>query len=222
MPRTTARTSKSWYRLATAMDHPLRDSLVPSWDRADSEQLAEQEPKAAAQWAKLAGELSARLTVISSDVMFSGPRMFHEETSRLTIHRHGPLKCAPWSERSITRRTGDTDARVWMEPGNPTTPALRTGLRVLSSPAGRSKQTGVGTPHRFWPPIWPSCWVRAYEKRIDGLHHLSGAERTSPFRFVSQLATACGLPAPAKPTRPGLSSADDETFAQQQASPTCA
>jgi dTDP-4-dehydrorhamnose reductase len=35
--------------------------------------------------------------------------------------------------------------------------------------------------------------ARAYELNLQGLHHISGAERTSPFRFVRELAAACGL-----------------------------
>ena len=40
----------------------------------------ESQPRVVAELAEIAHESAARLTVISSDVVFAGPRMFHEET----------------------------------------------------------------------------------------------------------------------------------------------
>ena len=39
--------------------------------------------------------------------------------------------------------------------------------------------------------LWP-----AYELRLSGLYHLAGAERTSAFRFVVELAAALGIEKP--------------------------
>ena len=183
----------------------------PSWDRTGNEQLAEQEPKAAAHWTKLADELSARLTVISSDVVFSGPRMFHEETSPA----HNPSQRAA-QVRAMERAFEHSGALVIRTHAYGWSPAAdHAGFAEQAYESLVSGRPIEADGRRHATPILATdlaeLLVRAYEKRIDGLHHLSGAERTSPFRFVSQLATAFGLQAPGETSAASQNSTDGET-----------
>ena len=41
--------------------------------------------------------------------------------------------------------------------------------------------------------------LRAAERNLNGLYHLSGAERTNPFRLASELAAILGLSMPRNP-----------------------
>jgi len=203
MPRTTARTSKSWYRIGDRNGSSIAGLSRPSWDRADSEQLAEQEPKAAAQWAKLAGELSARFdgNLQRRDVLWTA------NVSRGTSPTHNPSPRAA-QVRAMERALDHSGALVngrhaygWSPVPDHACFAERAYESLVSGRPIEADGRRHATP--ILATDLAELLVRAYEKRIDGLHHLSGAERTSPFRFVSQLATACGLPAPSEPTRPG-------------------
>jgi len=56
--------------------------------------------------------------------------------------------------------------------------------------------------------------LRAYELRLHGLYHLAGAERSSPWGFVTELAAVLGVPCPSVRRQPAAAAADgwhDET-----------
>ncbi len=187
---------------------PLSSS---SWDATGSEQLPEQEPRMVAQWAKLADELSARLTVISSDVVFSGPRMFHEEMS--PAHNPSPRAAQVRAMERALEHTSALVIRTHAYGWSPVPDHADFAQRAYESLVSGRPVEADGRRHAT--PILATdlaeLLVRAYEKRIEGLHHLSGAERTSPFRFVSQLATAFGLHAPNESSTATSTSTDGET-----------
>ena len=167
-----------------------------SWDSTAVSLPAAQEPQVVAQWARLASDLAARLTVISSDVVFAGPRMFHEESSP-------PTSPSPRAAqvRGMERALESTGALV-----------VRThvyGWSPLEAHAGFSERacealsSGISWPadgRRHATPILATdlaeLLLRAYEIRLQGLYHLAGAERTSPTGFVSELAATLGLQSP--------------------------
>jgi dTDP-4-dehydrorhamnose reductase len=185
-----------------------------SWDSAAVSLPADQEPQVVAHWAKLAADLAARLTVISSDVVFAGPRMFHEESGTPT----SPSPSAA-QVRDMERALESTGALV-----------VRThayGWSPLEAHAGFSERafealrSGVSWPangRRHATPILATdlaeLLLRAYETRLQGLYHLAGAERTSPSGLVSELAALLGFQLPSiRPETPGLRSTPwlDET-----------
>jgi dTDP-4-dehydrorhamnose reductase len=169
---------------------------VPSWDRACEEIPIEQQPRLVAALAQTATEVGARLTILSSDVVFCGPRMFHDESSPAS--QASPRAVAT---RNMERALEKTSALV-----------LRThayGWSPISAHAGFAQQMfetlmrGAAPPtdgRRYATPILATdlaelVW-RAYEVRLEGLHHLTGAERAHDHRFVAELAAILGVPAP--------------------------
>jgi dTDP-4-dehydrorhamnose reductase len=168
-----------------------------SWDPAPSESAAEREPVVVARLADLARDLPARLTVLSSDAVFCGPRMFHDESST----PGGSSPRAAWvrkMEQSLRGRdvlVARTHAYGW----SPLAAHAGFAERSLEALAA-----GAVTPmdgRRHATPILATdlaeLLLRAYEMRLQGLYHMAGAERTSPFRFVSELAGVFDLHLPA-------------------------
>jgi dTDP-4-dehydrorhamnose reductase len=167
-----------------------------SWDPAPSESAASREPGIVARLADVARDLPARLTVLSSDVLFRGPRMFHDESST-------PGGCSPraaWvrqMEQALLGRdvlVARTHAYGW----SPL--AAHAGLAERSLEALAAGAIAPMDGHRHATPILATdlaeLLLRAYEMRLHGLYHLAGAERTSPFRFVSELAGVFDLQLP--------------------------
>ena len=164
-----------------------------SWDPAPSAAAAEDQPRVVAHLAKLAAEASARLTVISSDIVFAGPRMFHEEDSPATspapraAHTLAMERTLESSDALVVR----THAYGW----SPTRATAGFAERAFDSLASGIAVAADGRRHAT--PILATdladlLW-RAFELRLQGLVHLAGAERTSPWGFVSELAASVGL-----------------------------
>jgi dTDP-4-dehydrorhamnose reductase len=164
-----------------------------SWDEPSLMTAAHDEAAAMRQMAALAQQWHCALTVIASDAVFCGPRMFHDESSP-------GYDGSPRAERQRA-----------MEFALEATPALviRTHLYGVSFgcnqqgfaeqahatlTAGRNLETDC---RRYATPILATdlaelLW-RAYELRLSGLYHLAGAERTSGHRFVTELAASLGV-----------------------------
>jgi dTDP-4-dehydrorhamnose reductase len=169
---------------------------VASWEQAPSPTLAAEEPQSAAGWAVVAATVGARLTVLSSDVVFAGPRMFHEETS--IASSPAPRAAAV---REMERALEPTTALIVRTHAYGWSPvaahagcvehflaALRRGGRLAVD--GRRHATPILATDLA------ELLARAFELRLQGIYHLAGAERTSPFRFAVELAAAFGLPCP--------------------------
>jgi dTDP-4-dehydrorhamnose reductase len=145
--------------------------------------------------AQAAADLEARLLLISSDRVFAGPRMFHDEAEpvsddpqaqSLRCIEQGALSIDGNQERVLVVRT---NAFGWSIQGNSF--AERT-WRVLDE--GRSVELSTAT---FATPILISdlaeVLLRCLRARLSGVVHIGGAERTSPFRFGQELAMAAGF-----------------------------
>ncbi len=162
--------------------------------------------------ARLAAELEARLTVLSSDAVFAGPRMFHAEQSPA-------VSCRPLGQAAVEaeRYLGElpqvlaarTHAYGWSPPGEEAglvqriwTSLVRGGREPLEVDRHATPILAADLAELLW---------EAYRRRLTGLYHLAGAERTTPHQFARQLARAFGLAAdfpaldaeaPAGETRP--------------------
>jgi dTDP-4-dehydrorhamnose reductase len=156
-----------------------------SWDAPEAID-ARAELERVAVLAEASQASGARLTVISSDAACRGPRLFQDEAS--TAAADTPfgqvvrrVEAAATAGGALVARThvygwsggGETFAeRLWnaLADGVPcqadtwrhATPILATDLAEL---------------------LWKAC-----QQRLSGLYHLSGAERTTPFRFATELA----------------------------------
>ena len=160
-----------------------------SWDLLDCEPMDEPSVLAASEnVAALAATSRCRVTVLSTDAVFTGPRLFHDEASN------------GWA----TTPVADLARRVEsiFERG----PALV--VRTHAYGWGTST-TCAGLAERLWhqceeddslgadaeshaTPILATDLVpllcRAYERELQGVYHMTGAERTSPRRFAQEMA----------------------------------
>jgi dTDP-4-dehydrorhamnose reductase len=169
---------------------------VASWDPAPRVTRLEQEPQVVAHLAQLAAQQACRLTVLSSDVVFAGPRMFHEENSPAASP--SPRATHVRNMERALEPTGALVARTHAYGWGPVAATSCFAEQVFEALTSRTPVTADGRRHAT--PILATdlalLLLRAYELRLHGLYHMAGAERTSPFRFVSELAAALGLPGP--------------------------
>lgn len=167
-----------------------------SWDASDASSHVAEEPRAAVHCAAVAGALAARLTVISSDLVFAGPRMFHEETSPAA--NPSPRATQVRAMEQALASTGALVVRTHAFGWSPVASEAGFAERAFEALSSGGSLEADGRRHAT--PILATdlaelLW-RAYERRLTGLVHLAGAERASRFRFVTALATALALAAP--------------------------
>ena len=161
-----------------------------SWDATDAARLTA-EQAAVEALAAAAAACQARFVLLSTDAVFAGPRMFHEETFPRAM-------ACPYS--SLAAQIEDALAG---------TPALIVRTHAFGHGPG-----GEGFAERTWAalmegrplaadarrhatPLLASdlaelLW-RACQRRLTGVCHLGGAERTSPARFAQEMATMLGV-----------------------------
>ncbi len=168
-----------------------------SWDPSPAESAAAAEPRLVAQLVQAAAQVSARLTVMSGDAVFTGPRMFHEETSvpAGSAPHAAPLRAMEQALSTSEALVVRTHAYGW----SPVAERACFAQRVVESLSGGTLTPMDGQRHAT--PILATdlagLLLRAFEMRLHGLYHLAGAERTSPYRFVTELAAVFGLQIPA-------------------------
>jgi len=166
-----------------------------SWDLPPDSAPADREGALCVALAEIADRAGARLTVISTDAVFAGPRMFHDEQS-------SAASAAPFA--LAARRVEQVLA------GRPRVLVVRTHAYGWSPRAAEPgfaerlwQHLAEGTPCRLDPhshatPILATdlaepLWL-AYRRGMEGLYHVAGAERTSAYRFAVELAACFGLP----------------------------
>ena len=190
-----------------------------SWDLPDdagAADLGREEPAVCSVLLGVAERLGARLTVISTDAVFSGPRMFHDEQSPAT-GRHPVALAAMQVERELAR-PGVLVVRTHPYGWSPdqTEPCFAEwAWQALAE-----GEVCSFSPHRCATPILASdlaelLWS-GYRRGLEGCYHLAGAERTSAYRFAVELAAAFGLrgaalACPEQPPRAGSADSLDET-----------
>jgi dTDP-4-dehydrorhamnose reductase len=153
--------------------------------------------------ARLAARLEARLTVLTTDAVFAGPRMFHAEDSPATGCR--PLgRAAIAAERCLKGLAHvllvRTHAYGWGPPGED-----GPVERIWNSLVGGGRQPLEDDRHAT--PILAAdlaeLLAEAYRRRLTGLCHMAGAERVTPHQFACQLARAFGIAADFPAASPG-------------------
>jgi dTDP-4-dehydrorhamnose reductase len=164
-----------------------------SWDTAADERPAST-AHFAQRWAAITAECGAALTVVSSDAVFRGPRLFHEESARATAETPFAREaCAvedalAESKHALIVRT---HAYGWSanDQGGGFTEKLAEQLAA--------RRPAIGDGVRYATPILATDLAEllavAYEKQLRGLYHITGAERTNLARFVGELDGALDL-----------------------------
>jgi dTDP-4-dehydrorhamnose reductase len=152
-------------------------------------------------WAAAAAEAELHFTMISSDSVFTGPWMFHDESSHALCPsaeaneiRQAESRVREVCANSLVVRT---NAFGWSAPGQ--TGWLESVLSALEN--NRALELD---PICHGTPILASdladYLAPALEDELTGVFHIAGAERVSPYQFAKQLASAFELSAPASRT----------------------
>ncbi len=146
-----------------------------------------------AKLAETARGIGCRLTVISTDAVFSGPGMFRREespTNAAFAHARaaGAVELALAGSEALVVRT---HAYGWSPPGAQGGFAERT-WRALSEGARCSFRANChATP--IHAAHLADRLAQAYRRGLSGLYHVAGAERASQFRFARELTVAFDL-----------------------------
>jgi dTDP-4-dehydrorhamnose reductase len=164
-----------------------------SWDLPETCPDADQEADTCARLAKISAELESRLTVISSDAVFAGPRLFHDENAPASSRQ--PFARAVSQVEQALEATGAmvvrTHAYGWSPAGAPPGFAERVWESLIEG------SLASFDPHQHATPILASSLAElllsAYRRGLRGRYHVAGAERTSAWRFAKELAAAFGL-----------------------------
>lgn len=169
-------------------------TAASSWDTDPATPTVCDESVAAVQLADWAREQGARLTVLSTDAVFAGPRMFHAEDAPAVAG--GPWPVAARRVEESLHGTAALVVRSHVFGWSPQEDSFAE--QIWSACTDRRPLAVDGRRHAT--PLWigdlAEFLVKAYRAEVDGLWHIAGLERTSPFRFACQLSTAFGLPAP--------------------------
>jgi dTDP-4-dehydrorhamnose reductase len=165
-----------------------------SWDMSDVAPDGNLEARTCLRLAAIAAEAGICLTVISTDAVFAGPRMFHNEKSEPTNGE--PLAIAARQVEQALEPTGAlivrTHAYGWSNATAEPCLAERIWQALADGLPCRVDSDQHATPilasdlaHLLW---------RAYQRGLKGLRHIAGAERTSAYLFAREMASAFDLP----------------------------
>ncbi len=149
------------------------------------------------EWAAAARQAGAEFTLLSSDRVFTGPWMFHRESS--TCHCESPAAQAILRlEEEVTTACPDalivrTNAFGWGPK------AKLSGMIEATLTALREEQPFALDCQRHGSPILATDLAeileQAWKAKLRGLFHIGGGERINPFRFACLLADEFNLPA---------------------------
>ncbi len=152
-------------------------------------------------WAAAAAEAELHFTMISSDAVFTGPWMFHDEncatlcpSPEATEIRHIETRVCEVCTKSLIVRTNafgwsPTGKHGWLES---VLSALENNRALELDPICH------GTP--ILASDLADYLAPALEDELTGVFHIAGAERVSPYQFAKQLASAFELGTPASRT----------------------
>jgi len=151
-------------------------------------------------WVNAAELHSARFTHISSDAVFTGPWMFHEEDCQgFCESQQATLIRAIEREVSLCDNTLIIRTNVFgWTPSAYGQGDVEELVHALSSGSFNSLDC-----YRHATPLLATDLAaiieHAYQERLTGTFHVAGGERISPLEFVQRLAKTFGLTVPALP-----------------------
>jgi dTDP-4-dehydrorhamnose reductase len=172
-----------------------------SWDGV-SDRIASDAALAAAV-ASAAGEIESRVTIISTDAVFSAPKIFHDESS--------PITNSPLAEAALALEKSLEGTRALVVRTNAYGWSCCDGQVSFAERLCESWQQQPGnallgddeiskfqpSPHVCATPILATDLApllqKSYELGLHGVLHIAGAERASQRRFAMELAAALGL-----------------------------
>lgn len=165
------------------------------WDPDTPTYLSAESVESAAQWAAAAHAAGCAFTMISSDAVFTGPWIFHDEES-LAACRSAPAGFIRDAEKRVREccpaaLVVRTNAFGW-------SPGRRRGWIEGLLDAIEQRHSVECDCIRHATPILATDLAeildRAWQERLSGVYHIAGAERVSPMQFAQRLADQFDLP----------------------------
>jgi len=152
----------------------------------------------AGDWAAAATETGCSLTMISSDAVFTGPWMFHDEHSGGACQSERARAIRAIEQTVLHHCPSALVARTNTYGWAPTAAGAGWVEQTLS--ALEAGNAGPYDCHRYATPILATDLAEilesAYRAGLSGVYHVAGAERVNPALFVQHLADRFGFPAP--------------------------
>lgn len=171
-------------------------AATSSWSTGYEQLFSAATPAAASRWATAARAAGAAFTHISSDAIFTGPWMFHEE--------RGPGECKSQAAEWIR------EAEQEVLKGHPDALIVRTnvfGWSPFGDQGGwiEARLAEIAAKRivdldciRHATPILATdlgdILIRCWQEELQGVFHIAGAERVNPMKFVQRLADHFALP----------------------------
>jgi dTDP-4-dehydrorhamnose reductase len=170
-----------------------------SWDESPRAAFGDDAAQSAGWWARAAQASGADFACVSSDAVFTGPWMFHGESSRslcdsrqarcLQAVEAAALEAHPAALIVRTNVFGwapEASGRGWIE---------RALDNLDAGTAGGYDAVRHSTP--LLATDFADVLLAAWQAGLKGVYHIAGAERTNPARFVERLACEFALAPPA-------------------------
>lgn len=165
------------------------------WEPAAADQLTAESPATARAWAAATKSAGIPFTMISSDAVFAGPWIFHDEES-LAVCRSPQAAAIREAEKLVGEACPEaliirTNVFGW-------SPTPQGGwIENLLSTIENSRTVDCDAI-RHATPILAADLIdiveRAWNEELSGVYHVGGAERISPIQFAQRLADQFDLP----------------------------
>lgn len=167
------------------------------WDSEDAS-ASTLDDSLASVWAVAASQIEAGFTFISSDAVFTGPWMSHNEldtnfceTPQAALIRQAETDVIQACSNALVIRTNVFGWSV---------DVARAGFAESILSSLESGSTPELDSLRHASPILASdlaaVLLKAWEAGTTGVLHVAGAERINPCQFADRVASLAGLPAP--------------------------
>ena len=159
------------------------------------------------QWASAAANCDCGFVLISSDAVFTGPWMFHDENSRSVCPSRQACAIRGLENRVQSINPSSLIVRTNVFGWTPQSMGPSWIDQTLSE---LELQQSVSCDSiRHATPILATDLAEilslAIKKQLQGVYHIAGAERVCPTKFAQRLAEQFGLPAPLPTTSASLS-----------------
>lgn len=178
---------------------------VSCWDDQPTIEQLTQSLKRDLGFANLAGEFNCELTALSSDAVFTGPWVFHEEDSESTCTSQQAGLIRQWESDVQSVCSNALIVRTHAIGWSPTGPGwLEQLLEDLTSGADRVfDQAAHATPIIATDLADPL--MRAWTDGVFGVLNIAGTERANVLGIANRLALEFHLPRRERNTSPELS-----------------
>lgn len=184
-----ARTSPDWVLFCGA-------AARSAWDPKTLETIDESIVSTAADWAKACADAGVRFLMVSSDAVFTGPWMFHDEQS-VGVCQSSQAHAVRATETAVREVAPNalilrTNAYGWS--ADPVNNGWLENLLGEVEMRRFVEQDSIRHATPILATDLAAIIERACLENLSGTFHVAGAERVSPLKFTQRLADLFALP----------------------------